>query len=70
MCEKKTVLLSVCLTLLVTASFCMYWVCPEKKVGQNSEIKIESPCKNEYKECCLNAGECYYLTDEKIVGCN
>ena len=60
----KTVLVSVCLILLVTASFCMYWVYPEKNVGQNREIKIETPCENELKKYCLNGGECFYLIDQ------
>ena len=66
----KTVLVSVCLILLVTASFRMYWVCREKIVGQYSEIKIQVLCENGHKRYCLNSGECYYLTDENIVGCN
>ena len=70
MCEIKTVPVSVCLNLLVTACFCMYWVCLEKKVGQNSEIKIQSPCANEYKKYCLNGGERSYLTYKDFVGCN
>ena len=70
MCEIKTVLVAVCLILLVTASFSMYWVYPEKNVGQNSEIKIQNPCQIEYKKCCLNVGECYYLIDKHNVGCN
>ena len=70
MCEMKTVLMSVCLMSLVTASFCMYWVYPEKNVGQYSEFKIQNPGENEYKKFCLNGGECYYLIDEEIVGCN
>ena len=37
----KTVLVYVCLIVLVTASFCMYWVYPEKNVGQYSEIKVQ-----------------------------
>ena len=70
MCEIKLFLGSVCLMSLVAASFCMYWVYPEKKEGKDSEIKIQNPCENEYKEYCLNGGECYYLNDEDIVGCN
>ena len=58
MCEVKTILVSVCLILLVTASFCMYWVYPEKTVRQYSEIKFQKPCENEYKKYCLNGGEC------------
>ena len=48
----------------------MYWINPEKKVGQYSEIKIQKPCENEYEKYCLNGGECYYLIDDDIVGCN
>ena len=66
----KTVLVSVCIFLLVKASFGMYWVYPEKKVGQYSEIKNQNSCENEYKKYCLNGGECYYLIDEDILGCN
>ena len=61
MCELKTVLVTVCLILLVTASFRMYWVYPEKNVGQYNEIQIQKPCENEYKKYCLNGGECYCL---------
>ena len=64
----KTVLVSVCLMLLVTASFCLYWVYPEKNVGQYSEFKIQNPGENEYKKFCLNGGECCYLID-KIILC-
>ena len=70
MCEMKAVLESVRLILMVTASFCMYWVYLEKKVGQYSEIKIQNPGENEYKKYCSNGGESYYLIDEDIVGCN
>ena len=65
----KTVLVSACLILLVTASFVMYWVYPEKKLGQYSEIKIQNPCENEYQKYCLNGGKCYYPMDEDSVGC-
>ena len=70
MCEMKTALVSVCLILLVTAIFCMYWVYLEKNVGQYREIKNQNPWANEYKKFCLNGGECYYLSDEDAVGCN
>ena len=69
MCESKTDIVSFCLILLVTASFCLYRAGPEKKVGQHNEIKLQNPCKNENKDYCLK-GECYYLVDENIVGCN
>ena len=70
MCESKSVLVSVCLILLVTASFCKYWVYPQKKVRQYGGMKIQNLCENDYKKCCLNGGECYYLIDEDILGCN
>ena len=70
MCEMETVLVSVCLKLLITASFCMYWVCPDKNVGQYREIKIQNPWQIEYKNYCLNGGKGYYLIDEDTVGCN
>ena len=67
MCEIKTVLIVAAL-LLVANSFCRYQINP--KLGQHSGIKSESPCEKEYKKYCLNGGECYYLDDEDIVGCN
>ena len=39
-------------------------------MGQYTEIKIQIPCENEYKKYCLNGGECHYLFNEDIVGCN
>ena len=69
MCENKTILVSVCLMLLVTASFCKYRVQPEKEVGQHSEIKVKSHCENEYKDYCLN-GKFHYLLEEDVLGCN
>ena len=70
MCEMKTVLVSDCLMLLVTDSFFMYCVYPEKNVGQHREMKIQNLCENEYKKYCLNDGECFYLIVEFTVGCN
>ena len=69
MCEMKTVLVSICLILLVRASFCMYCLYVDKNMGQYSEIKIQKPCENEYKKYCLNGAECYYLMVEDTVGC-
>ena len=72
MCEIKTVIIVTALLLAVTG-FCKYQVKTEnseKKVEQHSEIKSESPCEKEYKKYCMNGGECYYLDDEDIVGCN
>ena len=70
MCETKAVAVLISSILLVAASFCIYQGHPGKKVGSHSKIKSEGPCENESKEYCLNGGECYYLVDEDIVGCN
>ena len=59
MCERKTVSIDVVL-LLVAAGFYTYQVHSDKKVGQHSEIKSESPFEKEYKKYCLNDGKCYY----------
>ena len=67
MCEIQTVLFVAAL-LLAAAGFYTYQVNP--KVGLYSKIKSESPCEKEYKKSCLNGGECYFLVDEEIVGCN
>ena len=69
MCEIK-ILLIVAALLSVAMGFSIYQLKSEKKVGHHSEIKSESPCEKEYKKYCLNGGECYYLDDEDIVGCN
>ena len=70
MCETKAVVVSVSIILLVGASFCINPAHTENKVGHHSEIKSQGPSENEYKQYCLNGGECYYVVDEKIVGCN
>ena len=67
MCEIKTVLI-VAVLLIAAAGFYTCQVNP--KVEQHSEIKSESPCEKEYKKYCMNGGECYYLDEEDIVGCN
>ena len=69
MCEIKTVSI-VAVLLLVAAGFYTYQVNSETKVGQHREIKSESPCGKEYKEYCMNGGECYYIVDEDFVACN
>ena len=69
MCEIKTVSIVAAL-LLAATGFGIYLANSEKKVGHYNEIKSESPCGREYKKYCLNGGECYYLVDEDIVGCN
>ena len=67
MCEIKTVLI-VAVLLIAAAAFYTCQVNP--KVEKHSEIKSEIPCEKEYKKYCLNGGECHYLDDEDIVGCN
>ena len=67
MCEIKTVIIVAAL-LLAATRFCIYQVKP--KVGHLSEFKGEGPCEKEYKTCCMNGGECFYLVDEVIVACN
>ena len=68
MCETKAVVVSISLTLLVAASFCIYQAKTKDKVGHHSQIKSESPCEEESKKYCLNGGECYYLVDKNNVG--
>ena len=70
MCENENVLVSACLILLLTASFCIYRVCPEKKLGHHINIEGQGPYENEYKKYCLNGGDCDFLIDEDIVDCN
>ena len=70
MCETKAVVVSISIILLVAANFCTYQAQTENKVGHLSRIKSQIPCENEYKKYCLNGGECYYLLDEDILGCN
>ena len=68
-CETKTLLASLSFILLVAASSCIYQVQTEKKTWHQSEVKSQSPCKNDYEKYCLNGGECHYLAHEDIVGC-
>ena len=42
----------------------------QRKNWDTSKIKSQGPCENEYRKYCLNGGDCYYLVDEDIVGCN
>ena len=70
MFESKTVVVSISIILLVTASFCKYHNHTEKKMGHHSEIISQCPGGKEYKKYCLNGGECYHLVDDDIVGSN
>ena len=65
MCVLKIL---ICLTLLASASVCIYYVNNDKKMEQQSVTNEESPCEKEYKGYCLN-GECYNLEEEGIIGC-
>ena len=70
MCETKAIVVSISLILLVAAIFSTYQAHTENEVGHHSKIKSQGPCENEYKKYCLNGGECCYLVDEDVVGCN
>ena len=70
MCETKAVVASISIILLVAASFCIYEAHTENKVGNHSKIKCQGPCERECRKYCLDGGDCYYLVDEDIVGCN
>ena len=69
MCDIKNVF-TIAALLLAKTVFCIYQLKSEKKVAHNSENKTESPCEKEYKNFCLDGGECYYLVDEDIIGCS
>ena len=70
MCQTKALVISISILVLVAASFSIYQVYTENKVGHHSKIKSQGLCESEYKKYCLNDGECYYLVDDNIVGCN
>ena len=71
MCETKAVVVSMSKISVVAASYGPpYQAHTENKVGYYSKIKSQGPFENEYKKCCSNGGECYYLVDEDFVGCN
>ena len=58
MCETKAVVVSISLILTEAASFCIYHAHTENKGGHHSKVKSQGPCENEYKNFCLNGGEC------------
>ena len=70
MCETKAVEVSISKILQVAASFCIYQAHIQNKVGHHSKIKSQDLCENEYKKYCLNGGDCFYVVNEDIVGCN
>ena len=51
------------------ASSWIHEVHAEKKVGHQSELIKQSPCKIEYKKYCLKGCESFHLFDEDIIGC-
>ena len=69
MCEIKTVLIVAAL-LLAATGFCIYQVNSGKKLGHQSKIKNQGLCENQYKKCCLNGDEWYFLVDEDFAGRN
>ena len=66
----KAVLISLGSILLLAKSFCIYQAHTENKVGHESKIRSQCPCENEWKMFCLNGGECCFLIDEDIIGCD
>ena len=70
MCEAEALVVPISIISIVAANFCIYQGHTENKVGHHSKIKSQCPCENEYKKFCLNGGNCFYLVDEDIVGCN
>ena len=70
MCETKAVVASISLFLRVASSFCINQAHKkEKKVGQHSGVKSQSPRRNRYQKYFLNGRECFYLIDESFIGC-
>ena len=65
--ETNTFLVLQSIILLLGAGSCKYQVHAEKKLGHQSEIKSQSPSREEYKDYRLY-GECYYLVDEYKLG--
>ena len=70
MCETKAVLLTLSIISLVAASFFIYQAHTGNNVGYHSKTKRQGSCKNEYKNYCLNGGDCYYLVEKDFVACN
>ena len=74
MCEAKAGVVSISIILLLPARFgiyqTLYQTHTENKVGHHSKNKSQGPCQNEYKNYCLNGGQCYYLVDADFLGCN
>ena len=70
MCESKAIEGPKSKFLLLATSFCIYQAHTDNKLRHNSKNKNQVLRQNDYKKYCLNNGECYYLVDEDIVGCN
>ena len=69
MCETKAIVVPISIKLQVAASSWIHQAHTEINVGQHSKIKSQRSCENEYKNYCLNGGNCYYQVDKDIVGC-
>ena len=54
----------VALIIVTTVSLFNYQVKTTEKVGQNLD-----PCAKEYKDFCMNEGECFSYMEENIIGC-
>ena len=68
--ETKRVVVSITIISLVAASFAIYQAHTETKARHHSRIKNQCHSENEYKKFSLNGGECFYLVDKDILGCN
>ena len=67
--QTKETIVSLSFFLVVASTFCINQAHTENKVGHQGEIKSQDPREHEYKKCCLNGGECFYLDDKGIIGC-
>ena len=61
MCE--TIPKTVALIIVKTVRLFIYQVKTTGKVGQNVD-----PCNKEYKDYCMNEGECFSYVEENIKG--
>ena len=50
--------------IVITTGLFIYQVRTTEKVGRNSD-----PCIEEYKDYCMNEGECFSHVEENIIGC-
>ena len=50
--------------IVITTGLFIYQVRTTEKVGRNPD-----PCIEEYKDYCMNEGECFSHVEENIIGC-